>query len=110
MSGSMINYFSGALPHVMITLQRKPRMLGYFSALRFSGRIENLQVHEIALNPDGFIGASDEDILSTLVHEMCHLQQFGEDGKNSKYHNQAWAMKMEHVGLIPSDTGKPGGK
>jgi hypothetical protein len=26
------------------------------------------------------------------------------------YHNGEWAEKMESIGLMPSDTGKPGGK
>jgi hypothetical protein len=31
--------------------------------------------NELALNPNSFPGRSDEDILSTLVHEMCHNRQ-----------------------------------
>jgi predicted SprT family Zn-dependent metalloprotease len=42
---------------------------------------------------------------------MCHLQQdhFGKPGRTS-YHNKEWAGMMEAIGLIPSDTGAPGGK
>ncbi len=49
--------------------------------------------------------------LSTLVHEMCHLwqQHFGEPGRG-RYHNKQWAAKMREVGLLPTDTGLPGGK
>jgi hypothetical protein len=45
-----------------------------------------------------------------LVHEMAHLWQdhFGKPGRG-RYHNQEWADKMEALGLIPSDTGQPGG-
>ena len=42
---------------------------------------------------------------------MCHLWQweFGNPSRNG-YHNREWSDRMEDVGLIPSDTGKPGGK
>jgi predicted SprT family Zn-dependent metalloprotease len=28
---------------------------------------------ELAMNPDSFTGCSDEEILSTLAHEMAHV-------------------------------------
>jgi hypothetical protein len=66
--------FAGALPHVLVTLQRHARAKGYFSPERFSGRLnDKLAVHELALNPDCFTGRTDEEILSTLVHEMGHV-------------------------------------
>lgn len=105
--------FADALPQVLITLQRKGRTLGYFSFKRFHGRGRKAKVtaHEIALNPDGFAGNTDEEILSTLVHEQVHCWQYT-DGKPSRgrYHNREWAAKMKEIGLQPSDTGKPGGK
>ena len=67
--------FSGALPDVFITYQRKARSLGYFSADRFNGRVDKTGRHELALNPDGFIGCSDKEICSTLVHEQTHVWQ-----------------------------------
>ena len=74
-------------------------------------RMSNGKTDEIALNPDTFHGRSDEDILSTLVHEMCHLwdQHFGEPGRGN-YHGRTWAIKMEEIGLMPSHTGEPGGR
>jgi len=67
---------------------------------------------EIALNPDTFENRSDTEILSTLVHEMTHLWQshYGKKVSRKSYHNAEWAGKMELIGLMPSDTGKPGGK
>src|SRR5262245_65927631 len=67
--------FDGALPDVFITYQRKAHSAGYFSADRFSGRIAEFGKHELALNPDGFIGQTDEQIVQTLVHEMVHAWQ-----------------------------------
>ena len=48
---------------------------------------------------------------STLVHEMCHLWQedFGKPSRGG-YHNRQWADKMIQVGLMPTDTGEPGGQ
>jgi hypothetical protein len=104
--------FSGKLPQVLITLQRHARARGYFSAERFQHRGPGQErIHEIALNPDGFVGRSDEKILSTLVHEMTHVwqEELGERGRG-RYHNREWAQKMHSIGLMPSDTGEPGGK
>ena len=72
---------------------------------------EGNTTHEININPVYMAMATDLNICQTLVHEMVHLWQY-EFGKPSRagYHNKEWAAKMEVVGLMPSDTGKPGGK
>jgi hypothetical protein len=101
------------LPDVFITYQRKSRSYGYFGPDRFSVRDGESGKHEIALNPDGFKGRSDAEILSTLVHEMVHLWQhlFGIDGPPQRaYHDKEFAAKMKSLGLQPSTTGEPGGK
>ncbi len=68
-------------------------------------------MHELALNPDTFSGRSDEDILSTLVHEMAHVwqQTYGKPPSRC-YHDREWAAKMKEIGLQPTATGLPGGK
>ncbi len=104
--------FGGKLPPCLITLQRKARSHGYFANERFGHRSDREQrTDELALNPDTFVGRSDKEILSTLVHEMCHCwqQHFGKPSRTG-YHNRQWAAKMIEVGLIPSDTGLEGGK
>src|SRR5437763_17003459 len=65
--------FGGSLPQVLVTLQRHAKTRGYFPPERFTGRINNVAVHELALNPDGFAGRTDEMILSTLKHEMARV-------------------------------------
>jgi predicted SprT family Zn-dependent metalloprotease len=92
-------------------LQRKAKTLGYFSPDRFVGRQDTTKVAEIALNPDTFQSRSDEDIVSTIAHEMAHAWQhnFGKPSRKS-YHNAEWAAKMREIGLQPSSTGEPGGK
>ena len=103
--------FSRSLPRVMVTFQRGKRFLGYFAPDQFSRRGEKATAHELAMNPDGFRGQTDEAILQTLVHEMCHVwqQAHGHPGRG-KYHNREWAAKMLDIGLNPSHTGKPGGR
>lgn len=98
------------LPPCVITLQREKATCGYFSLERFGNKVGEV-THEIALNPSLFAINPLTETMATLVHEMCHLWQheFGSPGRG-RYHNQQWADKMEAIGLMPSDTGRPGGK
>jgi hypothetical protein len=103
--------FNRSLPQVLITHHRDHRSYGYFSGHTFQRRTDaKKRIHEICLNPDGFVGRTDREILSTLVHEMTHLSQYeyGNPGRGG-YHNREWALLMYSIGLMPSATGKPGG-
>lgn len=102
--------FGSTLPECVITLARKKGTLGYFCAESWVERTGEQKTNEISLNPELFSERTTEDILSTLVHEMCHLRQFafGKPSRNN-YHNAQWGEMMELVGLIPSKTGLPGG-
>jgi predicted SprT family Zn-dependent metalloprotease len=102
--------FAGALPPCLITMQRKNRTYGYFCGDRWANQAGTVR-DEIAMNPTHFVSRSVEEVLATLVHEMVHLWQHHE-GKPSRsgYHNTEWADQMAAVGLVPTDTGKPGGK
>jgi hypothetical protein len=99
------------LPDVFITYQRRAHSRGYFSPDSFSARDGKSGKHELALNPNAFVDRTDEQIVSTLVHEMVHLWQhlFGKPPSRN-YHNKEWAAKMESLGLMPSNTGAVGGK
>lgn len=105
--------FGGELPDCLITLNTvSKKARGFYYPRKFAERNGNGgHVDEVALNPETFKGRSDEDIVSTLVHEMAHLWQ-EHNGKPSRnrYHNREWADKMEELGLVPSTTGAPGGK
>jgi hypothetical protein len=103
--------FDGALVDVFIVYQRHAHSRGYFAPDRYSGRVAKLGRHELALNPDHFVGRSDAEIASTLVHEMVHCwqQQHGKPASRG-YHNKEWAAKMKEIGLWPSNTGGIGGK
>jgi predicted SprT family Zn-dependent metalloprotease len=104
--------FGGELPNVFITYQRRAHSGGYFGPNRFAERASKIDRHEIALNPNGFVGRTDEFIVSILLHEMVHLWQHchGQHKPSRAYHNREWAAKMQTVGLTPSSTGMVGGK
>jgi predicted SprT family Zn-dependent metalloprotease len=101
--------FDEQLPVCVITMQRKKNTHGYFAAERFTSRTSSAtKTDEIAMNPET-MDRDDLTILSTLVHEMCHLWQ-QHHGKPSRagYHNREWAGKMRDVGLEPVSLDKPG--
>ena len=102
--------FDNELPHCLITLQRKGKAYGYYSPKRFKNLSSEDFTDEIALNPIMLVEGNQE-AMQTLVHEMCHLWQyhFGSPSR-AGYHNREWASKMESIGLMPSSTGKVGGK
>lgn len=102
--------FDGAIPPVLITMQREKRTYGYFSSRRFAHRTIKETTDEIAINPCYFGVVPLLEILQTVVHEMAHAWQYhhGTPGRRG-YHNKEWADKMEAIGLMPSSTGKPGG-
>lgn len=106
-----VELFEGKLPPCMITLQRQKKTQGYFSPGRFTNRKTGELVDEIAMNPSYFAVQSIIECMQTLVHEMSHAWQhhWGNPGR-ARYHNREWAEKLESIGLMPSNTGRPGGK
>lgn len=107
------NLFDGELPRCLITLQRKNmRTAGYYSPGRFKKTSGKDKTDEIAINPAYIEKTKFKEVLSTLVHEMVHLWQehLGHHNSRRAYHNTEWGEKMESIGLMPSNTGKPGGK
>lgn len=124
--------FDGRLPDCLIVLSYKKGAYGYFRPAPFVTR-DHLDdydewaksfeesddvdfqtapgVDEISLNVFHFRERDVKAIMSTLVHEMCHLEQFrfGKPPKRAT-HNKEWGDMMKRVGLYPSATGAPGGK
>jgi predicted SprT family Zn-dependent metalloprotease len=101
--------WSGKLPQCLVTLQRKANCRGYFAGARFVTRDGQTTTDEIALNPSTFKERDTRSILSTLAHEMCHLEQhhFGRPGKGG-YHNKEWSELMLAIGLKPVSVDQPG--
>jgi len=104
--------FDNKLNDCLINMSRKRGAWGFFKPESWYREADKKEknIHEISLNPDG-LERIDIDWHSTLVHEMVHLWQadFGKPSRTN-YHNKEWARKMEEIGLIPSSTGKEGGK
>ncbi len=102
--------FGGELPTCLVTLQRKRRTYGYFSRKQFVDS-RGATTDEVAINPAFFVVVPIAEILQTVVHEQMHQWQvcFGKPSRRG-YHNKEWAKEMERIGLMPSNTGKPGGK
>ena len=104
--------FESSLPKCFLTLECRANSLGHFAYNFFVDRVGgDGRLHKLSLNPDGFTGKPDEEILSTLCHEMTHCWQFchGQQKPKRAYHNQEWADGMKAIGLHPSSTGMPGG-
>jgi predicted SprT family Zn-dependent metalloprotease len=103
--------FGGKLPDCLITLENKSKhILGYFESGRYKSIIGEIN-DGLIMNPIHFRNRSIEATMSTLVHEMCHSWQhnFGKKKSLHSYHNKEWSAQMKQIGLIPSDTGEPGG-
>jgi predicted SprT family Zn-dependent metalloprotease len=102
--------FKNELPKCMIVITRKNQTFGYFSPESWINE-KKVKSDEIAINPTLFKKFPLLEILQTVAHEMCHLWQyhFGSPSRRT-YHNKEWAEKMIQIGLMPSDTGKEGGK
>lgn len=102
--------FGSRLPRCLIIHARKGRTYGYYCPDRWQRTDMQESIDEIALNPQHFRSRPIEEALSTLAHEMTHLEQqhFGKPGRRG-YHNKAWGELMRAIGLEPSNTGAPGG-
>ncbi len=100
--------FGGTLQPCLLNFSRHRGSKGFFLPRRWSKG--GKEIHEISLNPD-MLNEPLEEVMGTLAHEMGHQWQWdhGSPPRNG-YHDREWAEKMVNIGLIPSDTGEPGGK
>lgn len=94
--------FNGELPQCLVTLNRKNGAYGYFKRNAFTNSAcEN--IHEIALNPSEF-NRPIKEILSTLVHEQCHLLCYHKGYVMKRGgHGKQWCQMMKDIGLQPID-------
>jgi hypothetical protein len=103
--------FKGNLPPVMLTVASRAKSFGYYIAQHWRRRGTSAErIGEIALCRE-HLGRDERAVAGTLVHEMMHHWQHVA-GKPSRrgYHNREWADRMVAAGLMPSNTGQPGGK
>lgn len=102
--------FENALPQCLITVQSGFSSPAYLVPNSLEAGQGNA-VPMIVLNSFLLHTDSDEFVLATLAHEMCHLWQrkFGTPGRG-RYHNAEWAEKMRSIGLTPTHNGQFGGR
>jgi len=111
--------FEGSLPNECIMLigrQGKSKM-GHFMSMAFSPKdwdgISKVpeEISEIVLNSDSFCRRDVHEILGTIVHEMVHFWHFIDgDAPSNGHHDKKWGKMMEEIGLMPSASGREGGK
>ena len=101
--------FENRLGPVILTLNRNSRLGGYY---KHSAWVDESQIilPEINISP-AMLSLGPMFVTSILVHESCHQLQYlyGKPGRN-RYHNKQFAKIMSYLGLMCSDTFKPGGK
>jgi hypothetical protein len=104
--------FDGELPGCLITLTRRRHSQGFLKLGQFCSSDRSETTDEIGLNPQRFDGVPDDEIQATLVRLMVHQWRAYQDRppKKPNYCDELCARKMESVGLVPTDTGKPGGR
>ncbi len=110
--------FNGELPFCMIVMSRANKKgFGHFHAEQYAERKDGKKksknlYDEFAVNPEQFFLHPDIELMQTIVHEQCHAWRHHctEKSPRNGYHDKVWARKMEELGLMPSNTGKEGGK
>jgi len=104
--------FDGDLPGCLITLTRRRRSQGFIKLGQFCSSDRSETTDEIGLNPQRFDGVPDDEIQALLVRLMCHQWRAYQDRppKKPSYCDEVTASKLESLGLVPTDTGKPGGR
>ena len=73
------------------------------------GRVGTFGKHELALNPDGFIGQTDEQVCQTLAHEMAPEAALG-NAVGGRLAEQGMGRENEGDRLAAVSTGMVGGK
>ena len=117
--GALCDYFNrqlfeGQLESVQFTINPLPSRPFLYQP-NPEGRLENDMYRTegswIEFNPSTFSKASLIDLMSSLVRELVFLWQHQYGNPSRKFYcNREWSVKMQSIGLIPTDTGRIGGK
>ena len=102
-------YFNNELPEAVITIQSSQRAYGHITVGEI-WRDEWDSYHEINISAE-YLNRPIENIISTLLHEMCHLyameNNIKETSNNGRYHNkrfkeiaEARDLKISHARYI----------
>lgn len=102
-------YFNAGLPQAVITIQSSQRSYGYITVRKVWKDSLN-SYHEINISAE-YLNRPTENIISTLLHEMCHLyameNHIKDTSNNGRYHNrkfkeiaEARDLKISHAQYI----------
>lgn len=102
------DWFNNELPEPIITIQSTPRAYGHYTTYdAWTSKGEGRREINIGA---GTLDRPIEEIVSTLVHEMCHmyndliLNVQDCSGSSHMYHNKAFKRAAESHGLIVTHT------
>lgn len=103
-----VDFFEGALPTPIITVQSKPGTMGHCSVAKVWQR-PNEQTYELNIAAE-VLSYPIEETLDTMVHEMVHLycreNGIKECSRGTQYHNKRFKEECEKRGLTCVYTGK----
>lgn len=96
-----LDFFSGALPEPIITVQSKPGTMGHCSVAKVWKRKED-ETYELNIAAE-VLSYPIEETLDTMIHEMVHLycreNGIQEVSRGGKYHNGKFKEEAEKRGL-----------
>ena len=95
------DFFDGALPVPIITVQSKPGTMGHCSVAKVWQRPDG-NTYELNITAE-VLNYPIEDTLDTMIHEMVHLycreNDIKETSRGGKYHNGRFKAEAEKRGL-----------
>lgn len=100
--------FDDTLPEPVITIYKtRGRVLGHFTVDKTWKNKNDVEsdedaYYEINIDPRWFCDRTPEEVVETLLHEMCHYANKMSDIKdcNGNIHNKKFKVLAESVGLI----------
>lgn len=85
------HYFDGEVEEPIITIQSTPRAYGHVTVAKSWHRADGEQRHELNLGA-GTLDRPIENVVATILHEMCHLYNIQNGVKDcsrgGQYHNK----------------------
>lgn len=93
-------YFSNTLPHSSNVKFRYMRNKGFLGLISYGPN----RVPTIKLNSEKFMWTIDEELMKTLIHEMCHLSMYMITKNTFSSHDVEWVAEMRRVANMMNST------
>ena len=96
-------YFGSELPKVVITIQSTPKAYGHFTTYdAWHNNLDDSGFKEINIGA-GTLDRPIENVVATLLHEMCHeycfIHGIKDTSRNGTYHNSRFKNEATKRGL-----------